>query len=311
MNRKIYSNLDMQGNSILNLPVAANGGSPVIKSTLDSKITDLQNGVIRVPQSGFNRQTVLSSSVDSSGLPNFLSAGSGLSLNISASASSPLIISFADGFDVYGNKDYLVNIAANSTLTNLPASSTRYVYAELNPSTGAVSFGHVAFFPSYDRTAPVSNSQPWFDLSVFKMKTWNGSAWVQVYRVFLGEFTTGSNSVTSIINYALRGTFFSQLISIATGAISTNHNLGVSPIGFLALYCSTAGNGYSLGDMVYFPQVVQGIGNYPPAPVAVDRLKIATSTVNGNFFIANKTSGAAVSVGSANFKIVFAANRGW
>lgn len=47
------------------------------------------------------RQTVLSGSVDANGYANFLSAGTGLAVDLDATP-DPVIVTFAQGFHEYG-----------------------------------------------------------------------------------------------------------------------------------------------------------------------------------------------------------------
>jgi len=64
--------------------------------------------------------SVNSSSVDSDGFPNYISAGTGLAINGDGS-STPIKM------DIDG---YYQHIITNTSLTSLAASSTNYVYAE-------------------------------------------------------------------------------------------------------------------------------------------------------------------------------------
>lgn len=70
--------------------------------------------------------------------------------------------------------------------------------------------------------------QHWFDLNTWKMKRWDGSAWVQDDRVFVGEcVTNGSSEATSLTPYAIRGEYApGRLIASASTATTKNHNIG-------------------------------------------------------------------------------------
>lgn len=93
------------------------------------------------------RQTVLSGGVDSSGFANFLSAGTGLAVNLAAT-SVPVVIGFAAGFDTSGNPvDYFGRIAADTSIGSLTANATNYLYATY--SAGTVSLGATTIAPTY------------------------------------------------------------------------------------------------------------------------------------------------------------------
>ncbi|MBS1983112.1 MAG: hypothetical protein JST16_02975 [Bdellovibrionales bacterium] len=332
---------------------------------------------------GSMRQTVLNGSVDSNGSANFLSAGSGLAVNLAAT-STPVVLSFSDGFDSTGAVEKLAVVSSDvsSAWSSLPASSTVYLYVDRNSSNGSLSYGYSTSKPQYAPYQPsgvaatptmTSNTAPsgtvtegssynasylgwkafnkttvdnndawctasgvtastlgyqfpsakvissysvqyrnysdpleapkdwtfqgssngsswttldtrssetgwsqnqkrsytvsspasyayyrlnitnnngtasaiicvgevelkeivsnWFDMAAFKFKSWNGSSWDAVQRLFVGEAVTGASSVSSVTTYALRGYYESPVFSVAAASFYTkNHNLGVEPL---------------------------------------------------------------------------------
>jgi hypothetical protein len=181
------------------------------------------------------RQTVLSGHTDpASGLPAFLVAGSGLSINILAS-STPLIIAFAYNFNkLFGQIDFVKSIDQDipSAWSALPANQTCYLYVDRNIDTGVLTYGYSLFAPAYQNLAPEtpSTDQHWFDLNSYYMKRWNGTAWENKQRVFVGECTTDASSVTSVICYALRGRYDSGEFDIEkSNTYLTIPNLGLHP----------------------------------------------------------------------------------
>jgi hypothetical protein len=84
------------------------------------------------------RQAILSGSVDANGTANFASGGSGLNVNLNAS--TPLNLSFADGFTTTGTVDFVAQEAANVTSfwASLPASQYSFLSIDRNGSTGAL-----------------------------------------------------------------------------------------------------------------------------------------------------------------------------
>ncbi len=87
------------------------------------------------------RQTVLAGATDSNSQANFLSAGAGLNVNLAATA-TPVVLTFADGFNSSGPVDYLETISADiASAWAVPASSLSFLYVERNPTTGALTRG--------------------------------------------------------------------------------------------------------------------------------------------------------------------------
>lgn len=63
------------------------------------------------------RQTVLSGSVDASGFANFLSVGTGLSVNVAATTTA-ITLAFAAGYSSIGAVDYIGRITADTTISS-------------------------------------------------------------------------------------------------------------------------------------------------------------------------------------------------
>lgn len=98
------------------------------------------SGYIGVPVGGVSadstiylpvRQTVLIGSATAAGVPNFMAAGTGLRVSLSAAA-TPMAIAFASGFGTYGAQDYVTRLTANNsdmTAADLGAANTNYILA--------------------------------------------------------------------------------------------------------------------------------------------------------------------------------------
>lgn len=80
------------------------------------------------------RHVVMAGSVDASGNPNFLSAGTGLSVNVEAD-SVPLIITAAGGYSAQGAINYIEKITTDGVISGLPANATVYLYRDLETGT--------------------------------------------------------------------------------------------------------------------------------------------------------------------------------
>lgn len=94
----------------------------------------------------FVRQTVMSSKIDASGYANFISIGAGLAVNIDGTP-TPVRIAFAAGYGANGAIDYVGTIDSDTSISSLTSSTTNFLFAERNSSTGVITLGK--------QTAPV------------------------------------------------------------------------------------------------------------------------------------------------------------
>jgi hypothetical protein len=97
---------------------------------------------------GADRQMVLSGAVDSSGYANYLSPGTGLSVALAA-ATTPLIVSFANGFDDTLGYNFVEKVSSNQTFSSLPASTEAvFLYVDRD-SNGTLTYGYTKQPPEY------------------------------------------------------------------------------------------------------------------------------------------------------------------
>lgn len=236
------------------------------------------------------RQTVLNGSVDASGYGNCLSAGSGLAVNLSATA-VPVVISFAAGFDAGGAVDRVGRIIADvaGAWSALTTNSTLFLYVDRNTGTGALAYGFSALVPTYQSTAPAAPAadQHWFDLSTYTMKRWTGAAWAVVQRVFIGEVVTGASTVSSVVTYAYQRRYdsgWTNTLPAAATLISRNHNIGVDDIEVeILLKCLTADQGYSVGEIV--TDVMTYASVYVNPTISRSRNVTQVTTGSGSTFV--------------------------
>jgi len=137
-----------------------------------------------------------------------------------------------------------------------------------------------------------------------------------VQRVYVGEATTGAASVSSVVNYALRGSTFVDTTNAANATLSTlSHNLGVVPKGKTNLVLVNVINeqGYVTGDEIQvFPNLWDGT-NYRTYGLTCDRLYARVNThPNATAFIFGKTTNTmANALTGTNWKYRAYVNRGW
>lgn len=142
-----------------------------------------------------------------------------------ASSTDKLIMTGASGFDSNGYAvDTLAVKDSDTTLSSLTASKTLYIYYDFDTST----FGFTEQQPDYQYvTSGTTTDKHIFVIPEMKLYRYTGSAWETKNRVFIGECVTSTDSVTSVITYALNGMWDSGWFSVAPNNNYTKyHYLG-------------------------------------------------------------------------------------
>ena len=174
------------------------------------------------------RQTVRYASTDGNGFPNYISIGTGLSVNIAATTTNILIS--ASGGAQFNDRNGLVS--SDTTISSLTGSATNYLYADI-AIDGTVTLGSTLLAPVYEfgGTPSITSGQFTFNISDMVAYVGNGTTADQTWRVFIGEAITDPTSVTSVINYALNGYYKSALTALpsANTIQNFNHNIGCDP----------------------------------------------------------------------------------
>lgn len=114
---------------------------------------------------------------------------------------TPLIVSFAEGFNEYGAVDYIISVTGKVSAWTLLPNKTQYLYIERS-NAGAISYGSTTVLPVRKGEPPESilNAMYYNDL-VDRMYVYNGTQWEAVQRVFVAIVTTDSTSVREISYY--------------------------------------------------------------------------------------------------------------
>lgn len=174
------------------------------------------------------RNRLLSGKV-SNGEFSFLT-GDNLSVMIDGSQ-TPVLLSFADGFDDFGTVDYIATINRKQSAWSLPANSTSYLYVERS-AYGGLTYGSTTLEPLRQPTAPeAAVDKMYYSTISEKMYVYTGTYWKSMLRVIVGVVKTDSASVKSIKYYhPVFGTDFIADKSITTnklvdGAVQSN-NIG-------------------------------------------------------------------------------------
>lgn len=144
------------------------------------------------------RNRVLSGKV-SNGEFSFLT-GDNLSVMIDGSQ-TPVLVSFADGFNDYGSVDYIQTINRKQSAWSLPANSTSYLYIERSAS-GGLTYGSTTLEPLRQPNAPAAaTDKMYYNTTNEKMNVYTGTYWKSILRVVVAIVVTDATRVKSIKYY--------------------------------------------------------------------------------------------------------------
>jgi hypothetical protein len=144
------------------------------------------------------RNRVLSGKV-SNGEFSFLT-GDNLSVMIDGSQ-TPVLLSFADGFNDYGAVDYIQTINRKQSAWSLPANNTSYLYVERSAS-GGLTYGSTTFEPMRQPNAPAAaTDKMYYNTTNEKMYVYTGTYWKEILRVVVAIAVTDATRVKSIKYY--------------------------------------------------------------------------------------------------------------
>lgn len=159
---------------------------------------ELKAGVGSSGGGGGLRNRVLSGKV-SNGEFAFLT-GDSLSVMIDGSQ-TPVLVSFADGFNDYGAVDYIQTINRKQSAWSLPANSTSYLYVERSAS-GGLSYGSTTLEPLRQPNAPeAATDKMYYNTTSEKMNVYTGTYWKNILRVVVAIAVTDATRVKSIKYY--------------------------------------------------------------------------------------------------------------
>lgn len=144
------------------------------------------------------RNRVLSGKV-SNGEFSFLT-GDNLSVMIDGSQ-TPVLVSFADGFNDYGAVDYIQTINRKQSAWILPANSTSYLYIERSAS-GGLTYGSTTLEPLRQPNAPAAaTDKMYYNTTNEKMNVYTGTYWKNILRLVVAIVVTDATRVKSIKYY--------------------------------------------------------------------------------------------------------------
>lgn len=224
-----------------------------------AKEMDLKAGAGGTGGGGGLRNRVLSGKV-SNGEFAFLT-GDNLSVMIDGSQ-TPVLVSFADGFNDYGAVDYVQTVTRKQSAWSLPANSTSYLYIERSTS-GGLSYGSTTLEPLRQPNAPeAATDKMYYNTTSEKMNVYTGTYWKSVLRVVVAIAVTDATRVKSI-------KYYDPTINTATDAVIGKRRVD--------------GKDYLITDilnqMAEAIKKIAGDENFTNNPTRT--LKTITDTVNG------------------------------
>ena len=217
------------------------------------------------------RQTVLSCSVASTGLPNYVSF-SGQNISFQNCDTTNLIIAFAAGYDSAGAVDYVSVVSTNTSnvWTISVSNATYYLYADRNTSTGVITYDSVAtLIPNYTNSSTISTTtnQHTFNINTMRMSVGiAGPSSSVVQRVFLGECVVSGGVLQTPTLYMPRGEFQSgtdqTVVNTTDQYLSETHRLGLAPnVASWVFVCINPVGGFVVGDQVDMFNIVRNTGD--------------------------------------------------
>jgi hypothetical protein len=131
----------------------------------------------------------------------------------------------------------------------ITAQVNNYHYVDLDVTTLGITFGSTLLPPIYHTNAPTSINagQCWFDMNYMVMKLWSGSAYSQIYRLFVGDSRTSVSNIFLLRVYAYAGVFYGTYSLTSNTIYSVIHNIGSNP----DFYVITGVNTAIIGTTIY------------------------------------------------------------
>lgn len=127
---------------------------------------------------------------------NYLTTN-GLSVTIDG-GTTPVVVSFANGYNNFGNIDYVAAITKKESPWSVPPNNTSYLYVERS-NNGVISYGSTTVEPERQSVAPrgVQDSM-YYNTVEDKMYVHNGVQWQPTLRVVIGSVVTDASRVKTI-----------------------------------------------------------------------------------------------------------------
>lgn len=176
------------------------------------------------------KQAIWDGSRDGQGLPNALRLINASTQTVQLFADSS--IPFKGSIAKNNNSDWRFEIDTSRTCDLADSQTTYFVMLRWDGNNYALEATKVQpIYSLYQPANPATTANGlncWFDLHNYRMKSWDGSAWVPDRLVFVGEVVTANPGIFSVVNYAFNRRYISPWVYCATGVTAPfAHLLGV------------------------------------------------------------------------------------
>lgn|GEM_PF-6681922 len=238
-------------------------------------------------------QKILSASLGSDNLNNACSAGTGLSVNLTASSANPFKFCAACGYYQGNIFNIIKQIISNQVFSGLTPNSTNYLYISVNTGTGAISYNSTTIKPIYGigtalRPTSPANGQLYFDYGAMCWYKYTNNSWnidTNAY-IFTAEADTNATAVTAVRNTMINQPPAQYILDTSTawspgGIYKAKFNCNVICYGGNGSNNDAFGNiytGASAGAMTY----IAGYGGFD-----ANRLNAWAPVNAGNYWQAN------------------------
>ena len=238
-------------------------------------------------------QKILSALLGSDNLNNACSAGTGLSVNLTASSDNPFKFCAACGYRDGNIINLLKQITNNQIFSDLTPNITNYLHIFVNTSTGVTSYNSTAVKPIYGigtALRPVSpvNNQLYFDYGAMCWYKYTNNVWnidTNAY-IFIAEADTNAATVTVVRNTMINHPPAQYILDTSTawtpgGIYKAKFNCNVICYGGYGSSNDAFGNIYT-GASAEAMTYIGGYGGFD-----ANRLNAWTPVNAGNYWQAN------------------------
>lgn len=130
---------------------------------------------------------------------NYLTTN-GLSVTIDGST-TPVVVSFANGYNNFGNIDYVASITKKESPWSVPPNNTSYLYVERS-SSGIINYGSTTVEPKRQSVAPSGiHGSMYYNTVEDNMYVYNNAQWTPTMRVVVASVVTDATRVKTITYY--------------------------------------------------------------------------------------------------------------
>jgi hypothetical protein len=238
----------------------------------------------------------------SSGVASFITKTSNTQIVFDTNSGGiPIKICYPDG-----------SVESNSSLTGISGISTDGTYYVIKEKNLNPYITTLIPIESYVAPTTPATNQLWLDLSVipYVPKKWNGSSWVLIQFVKLGEFVRTGGVIGTPVSYALNGRYTIQ--TAFNFPVNYIHNLGVSSLNQQIMcydaLCITSTSGFTAG---YAYPVFAAKDNGFTASVFTQKHRNYTRLSYQILLTAldDTSSVVALASGNTNFNLMFSVKR--